>query len=141
MNKILFKKLVPTAQIPTVSRQGDAGWDVYSSEDIVIPAGQRVAVHTQIASAFDPAYVGLVWDRGGMAFKYGIKTMAGVIDSNYRGEWMIVLFNTSAEDYQIKTGDRIAQIIFQKVENLDPEIVEELPESIRGDGRYGSSGK
>lgn len=141
MEKLLFKKLDPSASIPTVSREGDAGYDVYSIHDVVIPAGQRVAIPTGIASAFSAQFVALVWDRGGMAFKHGLKTMAGVIDSNYRGEWMIVIYNTTHDDYHVSKGDRIAQVIFQKTQFLDAEIVDELPDSVRGDNRYGSSGQ
>ncbi len=141
MKKILFKKLDPDAQIPSVSRDGDAGYDVNSIEDATIPAGKHMAIHTGISSAFDPDYVGLVWDRGGMAFKHGLKTMAGVIDSNYRGEWMIVIFNTTNENYEVKKGDRVAQVLFQEVQFLESEVVDELPESVRGDKKYGSSGK
>lgn len=141
MNKILFKKLHPDAQVPTAQRTGDAGLDICSIEDITILAKKHIAVKTGISSYFPPEYVALVWDRGGMAFKHGLKTMAGVIDSNYRGEWMIVIFNTTDQDYQIKKGDRIAQVLIQKIETLPIEIVAELPESVRGENRYGSSGQ
>ncbi len=141
MKKILFKKNSPDAQVPQVSRDGDAAYDVFSHEEIMIPAGQRITVHCGVSSAFDPDYVGLVWDRGGMAVKNGITTIGGVIDSNYRGEWIIAMFNTSDTDYEIKKGDRIAQVVFQKVYFPEVEIVDELPESVRGDQKYGSSGR
>ena len=141
MKKILFKKLHSDAKVPQVSREGDAAYDVYSYEDIVIAAKQRNAVNCGVASAFSSDYVALVWDRGGMAVKNGVTTIAGVIDSNYRGEWIIAMFNTTDQDYEIKKGDRIAQVVLQKVFFPETEIVEELPESIRGDQKYGSSGK
>lgn len=141
MTKILFKKLHPDAQIPHMIREGDAGMDVYSIENITIPARQRIAVKTGISSAFPSGYVALVWDRSGMAFKHGIKTMAGVIDCTYRGEWMIILYNTTDEDYEIKVGDRIAQVLLQKYEQFDSEEVTELPESVRNDSAMGSSGR
>ena len=141
MTKILFKKMHPDAQIPASSRAGDAGMDVYSIEEVTIPAGKRLAVKTGIASAFPSEYVALIWDRSGMAFKHGLKTMAGVIDSNYRGEWMIILFNTTDQDYEVKIGDRIAQAIIQRYESFETEEITELPESVRADGGFGSSGR
>lgn len=82
-----------------------------------------------------------MWDRGGMAANHGIHTMAGVLDSNYRGELMIVLKNLSEKDFEIKMGDRIAQLLVQKVENVEVEEVENLSESERNEARFMSSGK
>jgi dUTP pyrophosphatase len=141
MSKILIKKLHPDAILPSYSRDGDIGMDICSNVDVIIPARQRVIVSTGIAMALPANHAGLIWDRSGMAAKHGIKTMGGVIDPNYRGEWGIILYNTTDADYQVNKGDRIAQVLIQKVEILPLEEVVELPDSNRGDGGFGSSGK
>ena len=141
MSKILIKKLHPDAVLPSYSRDGDIGMDICSNVDIVIPARQRVIVSTVIAMALPANHAGLIWDRSGMAAKHGIKTMGGVIDPNYRGDWGIILYNTTDADYQVNKGDRIAQVLIQKVEILPLEEVDELPDSNRGEGGFGSSGK
>jgi dUTP pyrophosphatase len=141
MSKILIKKLHPDAVLPSYSRDGDIGMDICSNVDIAIPARQRVIVSTGIAMALPTNHAGLIWDRSGMAAKHGIKTMGGVIDPNYRGEWGIILYNTTDADYQVNKGDRIAQVLIQKVEILPLEEVVELTDSNRGEGGFGSSGK
>ena len=103
--------------------------------------GERHTFKTGIISEFSADHVVLIWDRGGLAVKSGITCLAGVIDSNYRGEWMICLLNTSNEKYKISKGDRIAQALIQKVEISEIEEVEELSDSERGEGWKGSSGK
>ena len=86
-------------------------------------------------------YVGLVWDKSGLASKHGIKTMAGVIDSTYRGEISIVLINLGSEDYLVEKNTKIAQILIQKIEQVEIEEVEDLENTERGDRGFGSSGK
>ena len=82
----------------------------------------------------------LVWDKSGHAFKSGIKTMAGVMDAGYRGEYKIILLNTSEEAFEIKKGQKIAQILIQKVEHPEIEEIQELSETSRGEGGFGSTG-
>lgn len=137
---IKIKKLNSKAKIPTYAYKGDAGMDVYSCEDTIIKSGERKAIKTGIAAEFPKEYVALVWDKGGIANR-GITTIAGVIDSNYRGEWLILLLNTTKEDYVINKGDKIAQVIIQKFEQAEIEAIENLNETERGDGKFGSSGK
>ena len=139
--KLKIKKLYSDAIIPQAQRLGDAGLDIYSFEDYELQPGERHAFKTGIASEFSPEYVVLVWDRGGLAVKHGITCLAGVIDSNYRGEWMICLLNTSDKKYKISKGNRIAQAIIQRVELLEIEEAEELSNSERGENWKGSSGK
>jgi len=138
--KIAIKKLDKDAKIPAYSHPGDAGMDLFSLGDFSIKPGERLACPTGISIAIPKVYAGLIWDKSGIASKSGIKTMAGVIDSGYRGEIKIVLINLSPDVYNIKKGDKIAQMLIQKVEN--PEIIEmeELDETIRGEGGFGSTG-
>ena len=140
MVKIKIKKLHSDAKVPSYAHEGDAGMDVYSNEDLIIGAGKRVLVSTGISTEFPVGYVALVWDKSGIAVKGGVTKMAGVIDAGYRGEWKIALLNTSEEDYEIKKGEKIAQVLLQKVESPEIEIVEDVENSSRGDGGFGSTG-
>jgi dUTP pyrophosphatase len=141
MPKILFKKLHPNALIPQMMRPGDAGMDLSSIAEIAIQPGTREIVKTGVSLAIPDGHVGLFWDRSGLAAKHGIHILAGVLDSNYRGELMVVMLNTSNQVYEVKAGDRIVQLLIQPVANLPIEEVSELPESNRGEGRFGSSGR
>ncbi|MBU0647856.1 dUTP diphosphatase [Patescibacteria group bacterium] len=138
---IYFKKIHPKAQIPTYAYQDDVGLDLYSTEDKIIKAGTREIIPTGLASILPPQYGALLWDRSGLAAKHGLTVLAGVIDPGYRGEWKVVLLNTSPKDYQIKVGDRIAQALIQKVKQFPIQEVDELSETDRGEGCTGSSGR
>lgn len=138
--KILAKKLHPEAKIPNFAHPGDAGMDLYSVAQMTLKPGERASVPTGIAMALPDGYVSLVWDKSGVSHKNGIKTLGGVIDSGYRGEYLIGLVNLSQEDFEIKVGQKIAQLLIQKVEHPEVEAVEELDETSRGDGRFGSTG-
>ena len=138
--KIRIKKIHEEAIVPNFAHSGDAGMDLYSVEDLILKPGERVAVSTGISAEFPEGYVALVWDKSGMALKSGIKTMAGVIDSGYRGEYKIVLTNLSPENFEIKKGQKIAQLLLQKIEVPEIEIAEELSEADRGEGGFGSTG-
>ena len=91
--------------------------------------------------AIPKGYVGLIWPRSGLAHKYGLDVFAGVIDSGYRGDIGVILYNTKLDHYKIKKGERIAQILFQKIEDFDLVEVDDLDDSQRGVGGFGSSGK
>ena len=137
---IKIKKLHPEAIIPSYAHPGDAGLDLYSCEDKLIKAGEREIISTGIAIEIPEGYVALVWDKSGLAGNAGIKTMAGVGDSGYRGEYKIVLFNTSKEDYYVKKSQKICQILIQPVEKAEIEEVSELSETSRGENGFGSTG-
>ena len=127
---------------PNYAHQGDAGLDIYSAEeDYNLKPKERKGFLTGIKMEIPDGYVGLVWDKSGLASKYGIKTMAGVIDSSYRGEISIVLINLGSEDYLVEKNTKIAQILIQKIEQVEIEEVEDLENTERGDGGFGSSGK
>lgn len=138
--KILVKKLVPDARVPEFSQKGDAGMDLFSIEDAILRPRERISCKTGIAIKIPAGYAGLVWDKGGPSHKFGIKTLGGVFDSNYTGEYLVGLINLSEEDFQIKKGQKIAQVLFQKIEEPEVEEVAELPKTNRGDGRHGSTG-
>lgn len=135
-----IKLLTLTAKLPTYAYVGDAGMDVYSDEDLIIKPDETKAVKTGIASEFDKDYVALVWDKSGMGAK-GIHRFSGVIDASYRGEWLIVLHNSSDKNYNIEKGDKIAQVLIQKVERAEIVEVDDLTKTQRGSGKFGSTGK
>jgi dUTP pyrophosphatase len=122
MVKLKIKKLNPDVKIPNYSHEGDAGLDLYSIEDCILKPGERRGVHTGISIALPKGHVALVWDKSGIA-KKGITTIAGVLDSNYRGEYIIMLFNIGTEDYEIKKGQKIAQILIPPV--VQPQMAQE----------------
>lgn len=138
--KIQIKKLHPDATLPKFALDGDVGMDLYSVVDIVIKPGERISCPTGIAIKIPNEYAGLIWDKSGPSHKFGIKTLGGVFDSNYIGEYLIGLINLSKEDFKIERGQKIAQVLFQKIEVPEIEVVEELEITNRGDGGFGSTG-
>ncbi len=135
-----IKKLHPEAILPKYLRSGDAAMDMYASEHKIIPPNQRELISTGIAMAIPEGYAGLIWDRSGMAANHGIKSMGGVIDSNYRGEIKVILHNLTNRPFSVEKGMRIAQMLIQKVEQKEILEVEELDDSIRGEKGFGSTG-
>jgi dUTP pyrophosphatase len=135
-------KLTESAIIPKQNSEGAAGYDLHASHAITIPAGNRSLVDTGISLEIPPSMAGLIWPRSGLAVKEGIDVGAGLIDSDYRGEIKVLLFNHSIFDFKIKKGDRIAQIVFQRVH--DAPLIEcdsSMSETERGAGGFGSTGK
>ena len=139
--KLKILKIDSEAIIPTYANHDDAGLDLYSAENFVLKPGERRAIETGVKMEIPEGYVGLVWDKSGLAVNDGIKTMAGVIDSGYRGEIKIVLINLGEKNFEIKKGQKIAQMLIQKIEHPEIEIVEFLSESGRGESGFGSTGK
>jgi dUTP pyrophosphatase len=129
------------AQKPKKANEYDAGFDLYSTIDLIIPPHTRKTVSTGIALQMPEGLAGLIWPRSGLSVKHGIDVLAGVIDSGYRGEIMVCLYNTSNENVGINTGDRIAQIIFQEVPRVTMEVHDTLGSSQRGENGFGSTGK
>ena len=138
--EIKVQRLSKYGRVPTKINDSDAGWDVYAAEDAIIDPSQNELVSTDIAMAIPEGYVGLIWDRSGMAAKKGIHRFAGVIDSGYRGEIKVCLWNSSEEHCIINKGERIAQILFQQVPSFSLKEVENLDETKRGEGGFGSTG-
>ena len=138
--KLEIKKLVPEAQLPTRAHSDDAGLDLYSVEECVLASGERRAIKTGIAVAISLGYVGLIWDKSGLAAKAGLKTMGGVIDAAYRGEILVIVANLSDAQYIIEKGAKVAQLLIQKVELPEVCEVSELDNTARGADGFGSSG-
>lgn len=140
---VQIQRLDKDLPLPEYARPGDAGMDVYSTIDCTLAPGERAIVPTGIAIALPEGYVCFAHPRSGLAAKNGISIVnaPGTIDSGYRGEIKIILINTdNNESFEIKRGDRIAQLVFQKFESARFFEVENLPESQRGAGGFGSTG-
>lgn len=138
--KIKIKKLHSDAKTPDFAQAGDVGMDLFSVEEVEIKPGQRSEIHTGVAIVLPEGYAGLIWDKTGPAIGHGMKILGGVFDSNYTGEYILCLVNLGQEDYIIKKGQKVAQLLVQKVETPEIEEIDELPETNRGDGRRGSTG-
>jgi dUTP pyrophosphatase len=127
---------------PVYAKAGDAGADLRSVEDLVIASGQRALVRTGVKIALPDGFVGLVHPRSGLALKHGVTVLnaPGTIDAGYRGELMVTLYNSGAEEFHVSKGDRIAQLLIQEVVRANFIRVETLPDSDRSETGFGSSG-
>ena len=126
--------------LPEYGSAGAAGADLRASEAVTLPPGGRAAVATGLRLEIPPGHVGLVWPRSGLAVRHGIDTLAGVIDSDYRGEVRVVLVNHGSEPFEVRPGDRIAQLVLQRVERAS-FVAEALGGPERGEGGFGSTGR
>ena len=144
MPTIHIKRLDTDLPLPQLAHVGDAGLDVYSAVDVVLaPSGGRALVPTGIAISIPIGYAGFVLPRSGLALNYGISLVntPGLIDSHYRGEIKVVLLNTDQNrPYHVSRGDRIAQLVIQRVEEVTWTEVEKLDDNDRGGG-FGHSGR
>lgn len=136
---IEIKKLDGAAKLPTRANEGDAGYDLYAFFDADLLPLQRWLIGTRISISIPKGYYGRIAPRSGLAFKKGIDVMAGVIDSTYRGEIGVILVNLGSENFIVKSGDKIAQLIIEKCHDVEWKEVEELDSTTRGDKGYGSS--
>lgn len=134
------KKLSPSATLPTKANSSDAGIDIFTNEFYTLQPGERHTFGTGISVEFPEGYVALFWDRSGLGSR-GIHRLAGVIDSGYRGEWKVVLLNTTDEPCEIKKGDKIVQCVLQKFEPVEIAEVKVLSETARAEAGFGSSGR
>lgn len=142
--QVLITRLDADLPLPQYAKGGDAGADIYSRIDINLAPGERALVPTGIAIALPDGYVALVHPRSGLAIKHGVTMVnaPGTVDAAYRGELQCILINHDPhESVSFKRGDRIAQLVFQKVERAEFIEVEHLPGSGRGEGGFGSTGK
>lgn len=142
--EVLVKRLDPGLALPAQAHPGDAGWDLQAVDDAVIPpAGGRVTIGTGLALALPAGCVALVHPRSGLAAKHGVTVLnaPGTVDAGYRGEIRVTLLNTDpARPFEVRRGDRIAQIVFQEFLPARLIEVEGLPGSARGEGGFGSTG-
>ena len=145
MPKINIKKLNENAVTPTYGSEFSAGADLYalSDEPIVIAPHETVLVHTGVAMEIPTGYVGLVFARSGLATKRALApaNKVGVIDSDYRGEIMVALHNHGSEPKTVENGERIAQIVLVPYISADFNEVDELTDTVRGEGGFGSTGR
>lgn len=138
--RLYVKRLTKCAVLPSRGSVMAAGLDLYSSEEVTVPSKMRAVVKTGLSIAVPEGYYGRIAPRSGLSVNYGLDVGAGVIDSDYRGEVCVLLFNFGEQDYEVNMGKRIAQLIIEKIGI--PEVVEtdELDETIRGAGGFGSTG-
>jgi dUTP pyrophosphatase len=135
--------LLPGGRLPSraAGDQDAVGYDLYAPADGFIDPMQRSVIPLGFKTEFTPGYVGKIFDRSGLAAKSGILSLAGVIDPSYRGEWGIILYNTTHKVFRYSAGDRLGQAVFFKVELPEVCLVTLLSETVRGVGGYGSTGK
>ena len=140
--QVKVKKLTNDAKIPKIEHEGDAGFDLYSNEETTLLPMERKLVGTGISIAFPKGFEAQVRPKSGLAIKHGLTLVntPGTIDASYRGEVKVILINLGKEEYQVEKGKKIAQVVFNKIE--EPELIEvnELGETKRGDGGFGSTG-
>ena len=138
-------RLDPDLALPVYAKPGDAGCDLVAAEDVTLaPQGGRALVPTGIAIAIPDGYAGFVQPRSGLANKHGVTCLnsPGLIDSGYRGELKVLLINTDpSEPFEVSRGERIAQLVIQRVEQVTFVEVDELPDSERGAGGFGHTGR
>ncbi|PIN84681.1 MAG: dUTP diphosphatase [Candidatus Diapherotrites archaeon CG11_big_fil_rev_8_21_14_0_20_37_9] len=140
--KVRIKKLSQDAKMPKVEHHGDAGFDLYSNEEIILKPMQRALVGTGIAMAFEKGFEAQVRPKSGLAINHGLTLLntPGTIDSGYRGEVKVILANLGETEYKIEKGKKIAQVVFNKIEEPEIEEVKELDSTSRGEGGFGSTG-
>ena len=132
--------LSPNANIPSRGSDESAGLDICTIESATIPAGQRALLKTGIAMSMPRGYVGLIWPRSKLAAKMGVDVLAGVVDSDYRGEIMVSLLNTGQDAVELRSGDKVAQMIIQKhFSDMEIEVVDDLDRTMRGYSGVNSS--
>jgi dUTP pyrophosphatase len=140
IDTIEFKRVQPEAKLPSRANPGDAGLDLHTIKDAVLEPNVPTRLATGIAAAIPTGHVGLICDRSSMGAK-GIRTLGGVVDSGYRGEIQVILINLGKESYQVRHGDKIAQILILPVNLARPIEAAELGSTARAEAGFGSSGR
>ena len=141
--QVLLSRIDPGVPVPSYATAGDAGVDLVTTTDVVIAPGERAVVGTGVAVALPIGFAGFVHPRSGLAARVGLSVVntPGTIDAGYRGEIKVLLVNHDpTEPVELRRGDRVAQLVFQRVERAVLTEVDALPESVRGAGGYGSTG-
>lgn len=139
--EINVKRLQPNAKLPTYAHTGDVGMDVYATDTYELQPGERRVFYVGFAMAFPVGYAAIVKDKSSLPNHYGIHTMGGVFDAGYRGEYNVQLINLGTEAVKIEQGQKIAQIVLFPVEIATICEVDELSDTDRGTGQFGSTGK
>ena len=140
INELKFLRLHPAAKLPTRGSRQSAGLDLYSTEALTLEPGARAAVRTGLAVAIPAGFYGRVAPRSGLAVNYGLDVLAGVIDSDYRGEIVCAIINHGREACTIEAGARVAQLIVEAISTPDAVWADALDETTRGAGGFGSTG-
>ncbi|KAJ4492868.1 dUTPase-like protein [Lentinula edodes] len=140
ISQLLIKRHSEKAKTPSRGSALSAGYDLYSAEKKTVPAHGKALVDTQLSIAVPAGHYGRVAPRSGLASKFMIDTGAGVIDADYRGVVFVLLFNLSDKDFEVEEGDRIAQLIIEKIHTPEILEVQDLDETLRGAGGFGSTG-
>ena len=140
--RLPVRVLAADLPLPTYARDDDAGLDLHAATDVALAPGARVLVPTGLALAIPPGYAGFVLPRSGLALRHGVTLLntPGLIDAGYRGEVQVLLVNLGDTPVKLSRGDRIAQLVVQRVERVTLTPVSELPPSTRGTGGFGSTG-
>lgn len=138
--ELKIKKLRNDARVPTRAHHDDAGIDLYACGEHVVAPQMTAMIPLGVAFEIEKGYVGLMWDKSSLGSK-SLKTLGGVIDAGYRGEVLVMVHNLGSVPYTFLHGHKVAQLLIQKVEFPDIREVEELPDSLRGEGGFGSTGK
>ncbi|MFG3442047.1 dUTP diphosphatase [Nonomuraea sp. NPDC047897] len=142
--EILIQRLDPGLPAPGYAHPGDAGADLHAAEDVELLPGERAVVGTGLAIALPDGYAAFVHPRSGLAARHGVTLVnaPGTVDAGYRGEIKVTIINTDAkEPFRVRRGDRVAQLVVQRVERAVFREVERLPDSARGGGGFGSTGR
>ncbi|MFG1699181.1 dUTP diphosphatase [Nonomuraea sp. NPDC049309] len=142
--EVLIQRLDSELPLPSYAHAGDAGADLYAAEDVELKPGERAVVGTGVAIALPDGYAAFVHPRSGLAAKHGVTLVnaPGTVDAGYRGEIKVTLINTDAkEPFRLRRGDRVAQLVVQRVERAAFYEVERLPGSVRGANGFGSTGR
>ena len=137
--EIKVKRIHPEAKLPVYGHPGDAGFDLFACESLVLAPGEVRAVPTGIALAIPRGFVGLIWDKSGISLK-GVHKLAGVVDAGYRGEVRVVMANLGPAPYEIQAGMKIAQMLVQPVQETKIVEADSLDGTSRGEGGFGSTG-
>jgi dUTP pyrophosphatase len=139
--KLKIVRLDKSMKMPAYAHSDDGAFDLYAAENVVIKPGERVSIRTGLKMEIPTGYVGFIWDKSGLSHKHGLKTFGGVVDAGYRGEVMVGMMNLGTEPYTFEKNHKVAQITIQKRDAVEILEVEELSDSARGEGGFGSTGK
>jgi dUTP pyrophosphatase len=142
--EVLIQRLDAGLPMPSYAHAGDAGADLYAAEDVELLPGERAVIGTGVAIALPDGYAAFVHPRSGLAAKHGVTLVnaPGTVDAGYRGEIRVTLINTDAKEaFRLQRGDRVAQLVVQRVERAAFYEVERLPGSVRGANGFGSTGR
>ncbi len=139
--QIHIKRLHPEAKLPSYAHPGDAGADCFCYEQITLAPGELKSIGLGFAADIPEGYVALLWDKSSLSQKYGLKSFGGVVDAGYRGEYMAGIMNLSDKPYTFAKGDKVIQMLITPVVAGEIVEVDNLPDSARGTGKFGSTGK